>query len=209
MKVINFIGASNTGKSTAVYGVLYLMKKLGLKVEYASEYAKDMVYEKRANIMADQLYILAKQNRRLSRLADCGIDYAVTDTCLLLGNVYSTPTDLPELRNVITAYFNQYDNTTFYLPVNDDFAFQKEGRVQQSAEESAAFVQKIEAVLPADTIRLVKAHDYVEPVLTHLGFTTLPFPFNMLQTIRALTFDLRDLSTDLSDLRHSLANYTG
>jgi nicotinamide riboside kinase len=166
MKVINLIGASNTGKSTTVYGLLYLMKRLGLSVEYASEYAKDMVYEKRNNILADQLYILAKQQRKISRLE--GIDYAVTDTSLLLSLVYAVE-PIPELVNVVQAYFNLYDNHVFYLPRNDDFKFQGTGRVQQDRTASDSFAPKIEAVLPPNAIRLEKANDYVMPILEHLG----------------------------------------
>jgi hypothetical protein len=167
MKVINLIGASNTGKSTTVYGLLYAMKKLGLRVEYASEYAKDMVWKQRSNILADQLYILAKQHRKLSRLTN--IDYAVTDTSLLLGLVYSTPDQLPECNAAIRAYFNLYDNVVFYLPPNPNYAFHAEGRVQKTREESDAYRFKIEAVLPPDAIRLPVSDDYVAPILKHLG----------------------------------------
>lgn len=187
MKVINLIGASNTGKSTTVYGLLYIMKRLGLNVEHASEYAKDMVYEKRGNILQDQLYILAKQNRKLSRLEVMGIEYAVTDTCLLLGNVYSPDNALPELKNVITAYFKQYDNTTFYLPPNDDFTFHKEGRVQKTREESTSFVKKIESILPDDVIRLTKSDDYIWPILENLGLAEKAselLPWSLLQRVR-------------------------
>jgi nicotinamide riboside kinase len=166
MKVINLIGASNTGKSTTVYGLLYMMKRMGLSVEYASEYAKDMVYEQRGNILGDQLYILAKQQRKLSRLDN--IDYAVTDTSLLLGIVYAT-NPLPELVDVVKAYFNAYDNIVFYLPRNDRFKFQGAGRVQQNTAESDSFIPKIESVLPEGTICLEKADDYVMPILEHLG----------------------------------------
>ena len=169
MKVINLIGTSNTGKSTTVYGLLYAMKKRGLKVEFASEYAKDMVWEKRGNILADQLYILAKQNRKLSRLTN--IDFAVTDTSLLLGLVYAAPDQLTECNAAIRAYFNQYDNVVFYLPPNPDYAFHPEGRVQQSREESDAYQAKIEAILPPDTIWLPKSEDYVDTILEHLGLT--------------------------------------
>lgn len=166
MKVINLIGASNTGKSTTVYGLLYLMKRMGLSVEYASEYAKDMVYEHRGNILGDQLYILAKQQRKLSRLEN--IDYAITDTSLLLGIVYAT-NPKPELVDVVKAYFNDYDNHVFYLPRNDDFKFVGTGRVQQDRAASDSFAPKIEAVLPPSAIRLERANDYVMPILEHLG----------------------------------------
>jgi hypothetical protein len=202
MKVINLIGASNTGKSTATYGLLYTMKKLGLNVEYASEYAKDMVYEKRGNILQDQLYILAKQNRKLSRLEVMGVEYAVTDTCLLLGNVYAPDDALPELKAVITAYFNQYDNTTFYLPPNESFAFSGIGRVQQNRDESNALVSKIEAVLPDNVIRLDKANDYVSPIIEHLGFSTdIVYPWSLLHKIREIEMELKDLKRELLNFK--------
>lgn len=170
MKVINLIGAANTGKSTNVYGLLYAMKKLGLKVEYADEYAKMLTWELRDNVLSDQLYILAKQNRKLSRLTH--LDYVVMDTSLLLGIVYAR-NPLPELVSIIKAYFNLYDNVTFYLPRNECYGFQSEGRVQASSEEADAFIPLIESVLPENTIRLPKVkeegEDYVLPILDHLG----------------------------------------
>ncbi len=167
MKVINLIGSANTGKSTTVYGLLYLMKRLGLNVEYASEYAKDMVWEKRNNILQDQLYILAKQHRKLSRLSN--VDYAITDTSLLLGIAYAGKDALPELVAIIKAYFNFYDNVTFYLPRNENFKFHPEGRSQSTADEADAFSPLIEAVLPENAIRFPKSDDYVMPILEHLG----------------------------------------
>ena len=66
------------------------MKLEGLNVELVTEYAKDMTWEGRGNILEDQLYMLAKQNRRLSRLQD-KVDFAMTDSPLFLGLAYSKP----------------------------------------------------------------------------------------------------------------------
>jgi ATP:corrinoid adenosyltransferase len=67
MKVINIFAGPCAGKSTTAAGLFYLMKVSGYNVELVTEYAKDMTWEGRHNILGDQLYILAKQNRRLER----------------------------------------------------------------------------------------------------------------------------------------------
>lgn len=167
MKVINLIGGACTGKSTTAFGLMYFMKKMGLRVEYAGEYARDMVLEKRNNILIDQLYILAKQNRKLSRLKG-EADYVVTDTSLLLCAAYPHD-DIPELEQVIKAYFDSYDNLIFYLPRNFQFQFQKEGRSQSSHAEAELFDPIIEKVLPPSAIKLSVSEDYVDTILAHLG----------------------------------------
>jgi nicotinamide riboside kinase len=171
MKVVNLIGGANTGKSTAAFGLMYRMKRWGLNVEYAGEYARDMVLEERSNILRDQLYILAKQNRKLQRLKDIDVSWVVTDTCLLLGTAYNYQKD-PALEALTKEYFSRYNNVTFYLPRNYNFLYHTEGRSQKSHEEAAEIDTKIEAILPDDTIRLEVSNnrDYVTQILNHLGF---------------------------------------
>ena len=80
MKVINLFGGPGVGKSTAAAGLFYEMKKRQLSVELVTEYAKDMVWENRQNILDDQIYIFAKQQRRIARLRDHHIDWVITDS---------------------------------------------------------------------------------------------------------------------------------
>ena len=64
MYVINLFGGPSTGKSTLAALLFGTLKsKYDLNCEYVNEYAKDLVYEKRNQILLkDQLYIFAKQN---------------------------------------------------------------------------------------------------------------------------------------------------
>lgn len=170
MRVINLIGGANTGKSTTAFGLMYALKKMGLKVGYAEEYAADMVLEKRQEtIMKDQLYMLGKQHRRLDRLRPM-CDWVVSDTSLLLALVYARENRLPELDAAIRAYYASFDNVVFYFPRNHALRFQPEFRTQKSHDEAAEMDGQIEAILPPETIRLEKADDYVQPILRHLGF---------------------------------------
>lgn len=114
MRVINLFAGPGAGKSTTAAGLFYLMKLERMNVELVTEYAKDMTWEKRHNILADQLYIFAKQHRRVSRL--CGaIDYVVTDSPLLLCMLYHNQ-DYPQVFDqLVMEFWNDYENINFVL----------------------------------------------------------------------------------------------
>ena len=116
MKVINLFGGPGIGKSTTAAGLFYYMKKLGMNVELVSEYAKDCVWEEAQFKMKDQLYLLAKQNRKLERLRD-KVEYVITDSPLLLGHYYGTMYgNHPELVGPLTVdLFHTYDNINIEL----------------------------------------------------------------------------------------------
>jgi hypothetical protein len=145
MKVINIFGGPGVGKSTVAAELFAEMKKKGYNVELVTEYAKDMVWEGRDNILADQLYILAKQNRRLSRL-DGKVDYAITDSPLLFGIIYSKNIT-NSFKKLVESIWYSYDNISFFL--NRDFTrkYHPEGRVQKTLPEAVDFDNKIYSLL--------------------------------------------------------------
>jgi Ni2+-binding GTPase involved in maturation of urease and hydrogenase len=147
MKVINFFGGPGSGKSTTAAGLFHHMKRRGYKVELVTEYAKDMVYESRANIMADQLYVLAKQARRVSRL-EGHVDYVITDSPLLLSIIYNQGTHL--IDQLAEELFDQYDNVCFQMQRGDNY--QEFGR-GQTQEESEQIDREISAMLSAHGVR--------------------------------------------------------
>lgn len=134
--IINLFGGPNTGKSTTASGLFYLMKVFGYNVELVTEYAKDMTYENRHNILSDQLYILAKQNRRLERVRD-KVDFVVTDSPIILGLNY-TPADYYEsFHSQVFDVWNSYDNVNFYLKNNGDLTYNESGRNQDKSQAKA------------------------------------------------------------------------
>ena len=91
------------------------MKSAGLKVELVTEYAKDLVYERNFTTLSDQLLVLAEQSHRLQRLVGA-VDFAITDSPLLLGLVYAEGRWLtPWMEETITGVFEMYDNTNFFV----------------------------------------------------------------------------------------------
>lgn len=129
MKVINFFGGPGCGKSTNAAGLFYHMKNMGKKVEIVTEYAKDMVYENRQNILADQLYILAKQSRRVSRLRDV-VDYCITDSPLILSAIYNSGS--PLISELALEIFNSFENIN--ILVERTKPYQRYGRIQTELE---------------------------------------------------------------------------
>jgi hypothetical protein len=146
LKVVNIWGGPGVGKSTAAAGLLYEMKKKGLNVEIAMEYAKDAVWEKRYNILDDQIYIFAKQHRRISRLKDSGIEWVITDSPIPLGLVYLRPNVLSENFNrLVMEVFDQYTNHNFLLRRN--FNYNPIGRNQKDEEEAKEFDRRVELLI--------------------------------------------------------------
>lgn len=133
MIVVNLFGGPNTGKSTTASGVFHLMKIFGMNVELVTEYAKDMTWENRHNILSDQLYILAKQNRKLERLRD-KVDYVVTDSPVILGLNYTPENYYPHFESLVFDVWNTYDNHNYYLTNNGDLTYNEAGRNQNKTQ---------------------------------------------------------------------------
>lgn len=130
LKVINAYGGPGTGKSTTCAGLFYEMKSAGYKVELVTEYAKDKVYEGHLGCLEDQIYIFAKQQRRLNRLIG-QVEWAITDSPLLLSILYNK--DLSENFNrLVIDQYNRYSNYNFFI--NRVKPYQKYGRSQELDE---------------------------------------------------------------------------
>ena len=68
--VVNIFGGAGVGKSTVSAELFAKLKKKGLEVEYVTEFAKDLVWEKRDETFKDQAYIFGKQYHRIFRVID-------------------------------------------------------------------------------------------------------------------------------------------
>lgn len=138
MKVINLWAGPGAGKSTTAAGLFHLFKVNDHKAELVTEYAKDLVYERRD--MSDQLMILAQQNKRLRRLQG-HVDWVITDSPIPLGLIYSRePWNEPWFYDCVEAVFNQYDN--YNVVLHRTKAYQDYGR-NQTEEEARALDEQI------------------------------------------------------------------
>ncbi|MCC5780545.1 AAA family ATPase [Nitratireductor sp. B36] len=114
-KVINLFAGPGAGKSTTAAGLFNLMKIRGHNVELVTEFAKDLTWSGRHSELSNQLYILAKQEARLTRL-DGKVDFIITDSPLLLGLLYATRRFQTEwFENAVRGAWDLYDNECFYI----------------------------------------------------------------------------------------------
>ena len=164
--IINLFGGAGIGKSTLMARIFSELKVQGYDCEMVTEFAKDLVWEKRNETFKDELYIFAKQNHRLFRV-NGKVDIIVTDRPLLLTNAYNQ--DDKELCSLCLKTFNQYNNLNFLL--KRQTVYQENGRNQ--SEEEAMQIDKItEDLLEsneinyytvnnndlADIIKVIKSH---------------------------------------------------
>jgi len=111
--VVNLYGGPGTGKSTTAAHLFALLKIDDLiSVELCREYAKGVVYEDRLYLLEDQLYIFAKQNRKMARL-NGKVDVIISDSPLLMSYHYSGYD--PFYKDVVTRYMPNFENLHVFL----------------------------------------------------------------------------------------------
>lgn len=147
--VINLFGGPGCGKSTTAAGLLYQCKMDGLSVELCSEYAKDLVYEDRNNVLeTDQLYVFAQQHRRLHRYKDL-VDVVIMESPLLLSSIYYSPNniyDQQKFNALVFDTYSKYPNINFLLQ-REGIPYVAEGRVQSEIEEAKTYDHCVETML--------------------------------------------------------------
>lgn len=135
MKVINLFAGPGAGKSTTAAGVFSFLKQDGVSCELVTEVAKDMVWDKAFAVMQDQHLIFAKQRHRLIRLTG-QVDYVVTDSPIILGNLYFSAS--PAFEQVMLEEMQAMENINFLLARVK--LFSQVGRMQD--EEGAKVIDE-------------------------------------------------------------------
>ena len=160
MKVINFYGVPGCGKSTLASELFVYMKKRGLNVELASEYAKDLVYEERYTTIQDQVYLLAKMNHKLQMYKKAKLDYVICDSPLLLNIMYKQHQYMMNyLDDKVFSDFcinlnNTYDRLNFFITKDSSFKYQQVGRVE-SESESKTYISRLKNILDSNNEKYI------------------------------------------------------
>lgn len=134
---VNFFAGPGVGKSTLCAGVFYKLKTLGRNVEMAMEYAKDLTFEQRINVLsADQLYVFAKQHRKINNLKRNNIDIILCESPLPLNAIYERRNKSygnsifsDTFESFVMDTFNYYNNVNYLIERNPNF-YSNVGRTQ-------------------------------------------------------------------------------
>lgn len=179
MKIINLYGAPSSGKSTSAMGIVYEMKKRYHKVEYISEFAKDLFWSGNQHLMTQQNLVLAEQSWRQERLKEHGVEYAVTDSPLLLSSYYGMRyrKDLPKcFHEWVEHSFNQFDNVNFFI--HRSHPYEEAGRLQSEKEADQISIELLQFLHDRNIpVIELNADDSVPiTILNHLKLNWIDFP---------------------------------
>lgn len=136
-RIVNLFGGPGIGKSTLAAGIFHEMKSEGYSVELVDEYAKQLTWEERQKEMVNQIYIFAKQYKKLERLIG-KVDYVITDSPLLLSLVYPSKSYFPALAPLVEQVNNSFDNRNIVLERTFKF-------VQKGRNQNEYYAKKIDA----------------------------------------------------------------
>lgn len=109
------------------------MKRKKYNVELVSEYAKDLTYEQRFDILLKhQDWVVANQNKRQWRL-EGKVDYIITDSPILLAANYIPHNYyIKNMKEHVITVFSNYNNINFFI--NRGKSYVPLGRTQTAAQ---------------------------------------------------------------------------
>lgn len=128
--IINAFAGPGAGKTTSCLEITEKLKKQGFVTEYVQEYAKELVWDNKLDLlngsMENQFAILREQLNRIDRLYG-KVDFIVTDSPVLLNATYlKVPNE--EYIKAIQEIYSHFDNFNYFVERNVD-AFETEGRI--------------------------------------------------------------------------------
>ena len=113
------------------------MKIEGYNVELTDEFAKECVWEGNIPMLADQLWVLGHQHRKILRLSD-KVDYIITDSPVLLSPIYrerygeSIYSDL--IDQMALECYCLYNHNINFMLTRPPEGFEQKGRAQDLEE---------------------------------------------------------------------------
>lgn len=117
MIVVNLFGGPGCGKSTGAAYVFSRLKEARVNVELVTEFAKDLTWDK-SDALNDQLYVFANQFHRLYRCQKAGVGVVVTDSPLLLSNLYRdkhNPVFVKPFTDYVEYCHGVFDNLNYFI----------------------------------------------------------------------------------------------
>lgn len=132
-KVVNLFGGPGAGKSTTAAGVFYELKRRNVSCELVREFAKDKVWEGSEHVLSQQIYVFAKQLKRMLDLQG-KVDVIITDAPIALSLVYGQHLS-DSFKSLVDEEFSAFENENFYI--DRAKAYVGAGRLQTEKEARA------------------------------------------------------------------------
>lgn len=135
--VINVIGQPGSGKTCLTALLFAHLKIKGYIVEYASEYAKTLIWQEKFDELNNQYHVTNSQYKLFKSMIG-KVEFIVTDGPLIHGLYYNrhnkdNVSDVFKTNNFILKCFNEFDNINIFLE-RGDFKYEQAGRQQTESE---------------------------------------------------------------------------
>ena len=174
--IVNFYGGPGSGKSTMAARIFAELKDLGINCEIATEYAKDVTWQKGYHVLGNQLYIFAKQQHRIWRL-DGQVDVIVTDAPILNSLVYASDETSETFKTLVKEEYLK--RPTIDVMLRRVKTYNPAGR-SQTEDEAKVLDRHIFSVLDKNSDSYCiydgckeSTNAIVDKILDHLGTTLL------------------------------------
>lgn len=168
MKVINLYGAPSAGKSTAMLGLTYQLKLMGLSAENTPEFFKEMIYENSsAETFGGQLYVLGEQNRRLARLKGKN-DFTITDCPLPLIGYYTSQNYVGGFNEFLNNLYHTYENINYFIVRKHEFEDEKRAHSQDQADAIERDLPEYLERMGVQCIVMESGEDLVERIISDM-----------------------------------------
>ena len=145
--VVNLFAGPGAGKTTCAWEIAEKLKKLGYVVEYVPEYAKELVWDNRLDLLdgtvAHQRQLCDVQAHRVDRLIG-KVDFIITDSPVLL-NLSYLKEQSPAYEQEVLQRFNAHHNFCVFIERGSG-QFETAGRIH-SEDQSHQLDREIKDML--------------------------------------------------------------
>jgi hypothetical protein len=135
--VINVIGQPGSGKTCLTALLFAHLKIKGYVVEYASEYAKTLIWQEKFDELNNQYHVTNSQYKLFKSMIG-KVEFIITDGPIIHGLYYNrynkdNVSDVFKTNEFILDCFNEFNNINIFLE-KGDFKYEQAGRQQTESE---------------------------------------------------------------------------
>ncbi len=201
--VINAFAGPGAGKTTSCLEVCAELKKAGYVAEYVQEYAKELVWEGRTDMLSGstegQLHILQEQLSRMDRLYG-KVDFIVTDCPVFLPAIYlKEPSS--EFEVASKEIFEHFRNFNYFVE-RDVSSFETKGRIH-NLEESLQIDETLKTTLNSLGLQYgTYNHSTIQNIVKDSIAFRDNFIFNQSKVTPSATIPVPDESITISDMHN-------
>ena len=172
--VINFVAGCGSGKSLMTALTFAELKMMHLNSELVQEYAKQLVWQNKMDVLDNQYQVTMEQYKMIKALQD-KVDYIVCDSPLVVGlfyNFYSKTnvSNVSKTKDMILNKMKEFNNIYIFLERNPEFPFTQAGRLQDETEAKKIDKQMKELLheYQINYLSIISSKDSIKQIIDYI-----------------------------------------